>query len=84
MNPHQLPSYTQSYNAGYNPNPTISLSASHIYNPNNVGDLQWKHFLTNISPPVSRKLTGIAIFYIIIGILNIGLEIRLLTTDNFG
>jgi hypothetical protein len=83
MNQHQSQSFTQSYNAGYNPGSAINLSTSQIYNPNNAGELQWKHFLTNISPYYSRKLTAIAIFYIIIAILNIGLEIRLLTTDYF-
>lgn len=40
-------------------------------------DRTWQHYLSNISPSVSSKLTIIAVVYSLIGILSIGLDIGL-------
>jgi hypothetical protein len=66
-------------NAVYRQEPIVNMSTT---SPPGGNEQQWKHFLTNISPPVSRKLTFIGTFYIIIGLLNISLEIFLITRAN--
>jgi len=76
--------YPQNYNAGYDPEPTINFSTTSVLTSINSGEQQWKHFLTNISPFTSNRLTFIVFFYILIGILSIGLDIKLLMDQAFG
>jgi hypothetical protein len=75
--------YTQHFNTHHNPGPMINFSTSPVNNSVNVSEQQWKHFLTNISPPVASKLNTIGVLYILIAILAIGLDVGLLTNGEF-
>jgi hypothetical protein len=70
---------TQSFNTGYNPETMINFSAAPVVNSTDIGEQQWKHFLRNNSPSVGNKLMFIGLFYFIIGILSIGLDVGLIT-----
>jgi hypothetical protein len=55
----------------------INMPTSPIPNSFNAAEQHWKHFLTNIPPSVTKRLTFIGVIYILIGILSIALELEL-------
>ncbi len=54
------------------------LSSDYNMSPTNTIQQEWKHLSTCIPEKIRRKLYGIAIFNILIGIVIIGLEIGLM------
>jgi hypothetical protein len=78
----QVPLQTLNYNASFHQEPMVNLAASSGSPSGN--DQSWKHFLTNIPPTVTKKLTFIGVFYIIIGLLNIVLELVLIFQAGVG
>jgi chromosomal replication initiation ATPase DnaA len=52
-------------------------------NTSNMINREYNHLLTSISQKVTKKLYGIAIFDILVGIFAIGLDIGLLVYDLF-
>ncbi|UJR27017.1 hypothetical protein I4U23_008322 [Adineta vaga] len=78
-------SHTQNCAVAYNIEPAITLSTSQVHmSSNTANEEQWKHFLSNIRPATSSKLIVIGVFYILIGIIAIGIEVRLLQEYTFG
>ncbi|CAF1054206.1 unnamed protein product [Adineta steineri] len=77
------PSYTQNPSAGYNAEPSLNFSTLQAVNYNNVGEQNWKHFLTKTPANVTKKLNILAVFCIIIGIVNVAIEFRLLHDNIF-
>ncbi|CAF0817828.1 unnamed protein product [Rotaria sordida] len=62
----------------YNPNPPMTLSTVPMLNPSNVYSNPMMHLLTRIPSSVSLKLTVGGIFYIILGLVAIGLDIGII------
>ncbi|CAF0791876.1 unnamed protein product [Adineta ricciae] len=67
-------SYSQSYNAAQHVDPTIAHSISQ----RSGAEEQWKHFLSDINPYTTSKLTIAGVFYIILAIIAIAIDIRLI------
>jgi chromosomal replication initiation ATPase DnaA len=61
---------------------TLVLSLPNT-NTSNMINREYNHLLTSISQKVTKKLYGIAIFDILVGIFAIGLDIGLLVYDLF-
>ncbi|CAF0876206.1 unnamed protein product [Rotaria sordida] len=62
----------------YNPNPPMTLSTVPMLNPSNMYSNPMMHLLTRIPSSVSLKLTVGGIFYIILGLVAIGLDIGII------
>jgi hypothetical protein len=60
---------------------TILVSSLSNMNPSNMIQREWNHSLTMISRKVTKKLCGIAIFDILLGMVSIGLDIGILLNN---
>jgi hypothetical protein len=64
-----------------NPESTTLISSLSNMNPSNMIQREWNHVLTMISRKVTKKLYGIAIFDILLGLVSIGLDIGIPAND---
>jgi hypothetical protein len=80
----QQQSATQSHSATCSPQSTVNYSSSPALNPANASEQQLRHYLSNISRPVLNKLIRIGVFYILAGLIIIGLEIGLYIRHIYG
>ena len=61
----------------------MNFSGAQVVNSTDIGEQQWKHFLRNNSPSVVSKLSFIGMFYFLVGILSIGLDVGLIINGWF-
>ncbi len=80
----EVPLQTLNSNVGPHQRPMVNQMTPSVSPPPSGNDQSWRHFLTNIPRDVSNKLTIIGVLYIIVGLLNIILELVLIFRAMFG